>query len=101
MFVPYKVIIYSYIIVSKIVAVVNLVDGITSDEEVTTGLLLITQSSDSSVVSIRGRISNLKSGTHGFHVHTTGATTSDCSDAGGHFNPTSVSIRMKTSTSHP
>ena len=76
-------------------AVVNLVDGITSDEEVTTGLLLITQSSDSSVVSIRGRISNLKSGTHGFHVYTTGATTSDCSDAGGHFNPTSVSTEIK------
>ena len=82
-------------------AVVNLVDGITSDEEVTTGLLLITQSSDSSVVSIRGRISDLKSGTHGFHVHTTGSTGGFCSDAGGHFNPTSVSIRMKTSTSHP
>ena len=76
-------------------AVVNLVDGITSDEEVTTGLLLITQSSDSSVVSIRGRISNLKSGTHGFHVHTTGSTSSDCSGAGGHFDPTSVSTTLK------
>ena len=82
-------------------AVVNWFDGITSDEEVTTGLLLITQSSDSSVVSIRGRISNLKSGTHGFHVHTTGATTSDCSDAGGHFNPTSVSIKTKILSTHP
>ena len=78
--------------VSKIVAVVNLVEGSVADEQVTTGFLLMTQSSDSSEVWIRGRISNLKAGTHGFHVHTTGSTDGECDDAGSHFDPTSVSL---------
>ena len=78
--------------VSKIVAVVNLVEGSVRDEQVTTGFLLMTQSSDSSEVWIRGRISNLKAGTHGFHVHTTGSTDSECAGAGSHFNPTNVSL---------
>ena len=29
---------------------------------------------------------------HGFHVHEAGATGSNCKDAGGHYNPTDVSI---------
>ena len=60
----------------------------------TRGLLLLVQSSDSSEVTVRGRIDNLSVGSHGFHVHTTGATGNNCADAGGHFNPTSVSIML-------
>ena len=55
-------------------------------------MLLLVQSSDSSEVSIRGRVYNLAVGNHGFHVHETGATTNNCGDAGGHYNPTGVSL---------
>lgn len=57
----------------------------------TTGELILVQSGSSSHVTIWGRIYNLLAGTHGIHVHETGATGSNCADAGGHFNPTSVS----------
>ena len=82
----------SYIILfsftaSKTVGVVNLIEANGSG---TTGLLLLVQSSDSSQVSIRGRISQLSAGSHGFHVHETGATGNECVAAGGHFNPTNV-----------
>ena len=80
------------LLASKTVGVVNLVEGNASG---TTGLLLIVQSSDSSEVTIRGRISALSSGSHGFHVHETGSTGSNCADAGGHFNPTNVRITRK------
>ena len=68
---------------------VNLVEANRSG---TTGLLIITGSRTSSEVSVRGRISNLAAEKHGFHVHTTWATGNNCADAGGHFNPTNVSI---------
>ena len=79
---------FNVLIATKTVGVVNLIEANGSG---TTGLLLLVQSSDSSEVTIRGRISQLSAGTHGFHVHTTGATGSNCGDAGGHFNPTNVS----------
>ena len=60
----------------------------------TTGLLKLVQfpatSSTPSLVMIQGSIDNLQAGTHGFHVHTTGATGNECADAGSHFNPTNV-----------
>ena len=74
---------------SNIVGVVNLVEANASG---TTGLLILVQSGTSSEVSIRGRISALSAGTHGFHVHTTGSTANNCADAGGHFNPFNVSL---------
>ena len=74
---------------SNIVAVCNLVEANNSG---TTGLLLLVQRGTSSEVSIRGRISTLTAGSHGFHVHTVGATGNNCDDAGStHFNPTNVS----------
>ena len=54
---------------------------------------MVVQSSTSSEVTIQGSISNLSPGTHGFHVHETGATGNNCADAGGHFDPTNVSER--------
>ena len=59
----------------------------------TTGLLSIAQSGTSSEVKIRGYILNLSPGSHGFHIHESGATGNNCADAGGHFNPTRVSAR--------
>ena len=56
----------------------------------TTGSLILEQSSATGKTTIIGSISNLLAGEHGFHVHETGATTNDCADAGGHFNPTNV-----------
>ena len=72
---------------SKTVGVVNLIEANGSG---TTGLLLLHQSSDSPEVSIRGNISQLSAGSHGFHVHETGATGNECADAGGHYNPIGV-----------
>ena len=68
------------------------VDLIEANGSNTTGQLFIQQSTPESDVIIRGDIYNLESGEHGFHVHTDGATGNDCSDAGGHFNPTDVSM---------
>ncbi|MCO5555611.1 hypothetical protein L7F22_009156 [Adiantum nelumboides] len=41
--------------------------------------------SGSTVVS--GKLSGLKPGLHGFHVHALGDTTNGCMSTGGHFNP--------------
>eukprot|EP00092_Neocalanus_flemingeri_P033774 GFUD01036721.1.p1 GENE.GFUD01036721.1~~GFUD01036721.1.p1 ORF type:complete len:200 (+),score=40.96 GFUD01036721.1:32-631(+) len=38
-------------------------------------------------VRILGKISGLKPGPHGFHVHMNGDTGDNCKAAGGHFNP--------------
>ena len=80
--------VYSFL-ASNIVGSVNIVQATNSG---TKGLLLLVQSSDSTEVSIRGRIFDLSVGSHAFHVHTTGATSDNCKDAGSHFNPTSVSL---------
>lgn len=37
--------------------------------------------------SITGKLSGLKAGLHGFHVHALGDTTNGCMSTGGHFNP--------------
>ena len=78
----------SRITANDIVAVANLVEANGSG---TSGRLFLVQSGASSEVNIQGHVSNLKTGTHGFHVHTSGDTKNDCANAGGHFNPTSVS----------
>lgn len=36
---------------------------------------------------VSGKLSGLKPGLHGFHVHALGDTTNGCMSTGGHFNP--------------
>lgn len=38
-------------------------------------------------VVIRGQLTGLKPGKHGFHVHEFGDTSNSCKGAGGHYNP--------------
>ena len=56
------------------------------------GTLTLTQEKDSDNVHIEGNIFSLLAGGHGTHVHTNGATSNNCNDAGGHFNPTDVRV---------
>jgi len=58
-----------------------------ADENVSGHLSLTTLSHPKQAVLIQGRIYGLKPGLHGFHVHMNGELTSQCKDAGGHFNP--------------
>ena len=74
-------------VASNTIGVVKLVEANGSG---ITGILTLVQSGTSSEVTISGSISNLSAGTHGFHVHESGATGNNCTDAGGHFNPTNV-----------
>ena len=67
--------------------VVNLIEANGSNLR---GQLILEQSGISSEVTIRGYISNLSVGSHGFHVHESGDTGNNCADAGGHFNPYNV-----------
>lgn len=49
----------------------------------------ITFSSENGTVRVEGRLSGLKPGRHGIHIHENGdCSAPDASSAGGHFNPT-------------
>uniref|UniRef100_A0A7N0TDH3 superoxide dismutase n=1 Tax=Kalanchoe fedtschenkoi TaxID=63787 RepID=A0A7N0TDH3_KALFE len=39
------------------------------------------------VIHVKGRISGLKPGLHGFHIHALGDTTNGCISTGPHYNP--------------
>lgn len=69
---------------NEVIAVVNLVEA---NDSGITGKLFLTQPSPTENVTITGILTNVPAGFHGFHVHENGATTDNCADAGGHFNP--------------
>ena len=54
------------------------------------GMVTLTQMVPNGPVSLRGEIKGLAPGSHGFHVHSEGDTSSACSAAAGHFNPEMV-----------
>ncbi len=47
------------------------------------GIIELKQESEAEPVSVRGQISGLKPGKHGFHVHTLGNLEDGCDSAGG------------------
>ena len=64
-----------------------------------TGTVRFVQHEQGGPVSVFGTIYGLAPGLHGFHVHANGVLTSECVDAGGHFNPDGVSKQFdKVST---
>ncbi len=58
-----------------------------SDPSETVGRLVLSQASADAPVVVRGRITDLTPGRHGFHVHAVGDVGEGCRAAGGHFNP--------------
>merc|ERR1712079_748479 len=56
-----------------------------------TGEITFTQEEKDSPIRISGTVRNLPAGGHGFHVHEKKHTGTDCSTAGGHFNPENTS----------
>ncbi|KAL8167709.1 hypothetical protein V2J09_009208 [Rumex salicifolius] len=56
------------------------------------GTIYFSQEGDAAgATTISGRLTGLKPGLHGFHVHAFGDTTNGCISAGPHFNPRDVS----------
>lgn len=58
-----------------------------------TGNVTFIQYEDDGPVTVRGIISGLSKGMHGFHVHEKGDLTSGCKSTEGHFNPDKVTLR--------
>ena len=67
------------------------------------GTIFMTENNFLPGVEIFGQVNGLAVGPHGFHVHTNGAISNNCADAGGHFNPFAVNSGafVSTSTSLP
>lgn len=51
------------------------------------GSLHFIQHSFTGVTHVKGRITGLTPGLHGFHIHALGDTTNGCNSTGPHFNP--------------
>ncbi|PAV57129.1 hypothetical protein WR25_26152 isoform A [Diploscapter pachys] len=52
-----------------------------------TGAIWFTQKTESEPLTIKGEITGLAPGKHGFHIHQYGDSTNGCTSAGPHFNP--------------
>ncbi|XP_044982384.1 superoxide dismutase [Cu-Zn] 2-like isoform X1 [Hordeum vulgare subsp. vulgare] len=65
---------------------VALISGGGADSAVA-GALHFVQDPSSGYTEVRGRVSGLAPGLHGFHIHAFGDTTNGCNSTGPHFNP--------------
>ncbi|PON47544.1 Superoxide dismutase (Cu/Zn) / superoxide dismutase copper chaperone [Trema orientale] len=59
---------------------------ITGDSSTIRGSLQFVQDSNGPT-QVKGRITGLSPGLHGFHIHSLGDTTNGCNSTGPHFNP--------------
>jgi len=81
-------------------AVVKAVVVLRGDAGVT-GVITFEQPSSGGNTTLKGKISGLKAGPHGFHVHALGDLSDGCKSAGPHFNPSGVTHGgPKDSTRH-
>ncbi|KAM7269583.1 hypothetical protein ACFE04_025080 [Oxalis oulophora] len=60
---------------------------ITGNDNTVKGSLQFVQQLPNGYTQVKGRISGLKPGLHGFHIHALGDTTNGCNSTGPHFNP--------------
>uniref|UniRef100_A0A0K8TQF3 Superoxide dismutase [Cu-Zn] n=1 Tax=Tabanus bromius TaxID=304241 RepID=A0A0K8TQF3_TABBR len=51
------------------------------------GTVFFEQEDENAPVKLRGEVTGLAAGNHGFHVHEFGDNTNGCTSAGAHFNP--------------
>ena len=54
------------------------------------------QADADSPLSVKGEVSGLTPGSHGFHIHELANDGDDCDAAGGHFNPEGVKRNRET-----
>ena len=52
------------------------------------GVVTFEQAATGGNTTIRGKLTGLKAGLHGFHIHALGDLSDGCKSAGPHFNPT-------------
>ena len=64
--------------------------NMTAEGAVTGGTIFLRENLNGTV-EIYGEIDGLTDGDHGLHIHEFGGLGNDCADAGGHFDPDSVS----------
>jgi len=51
------------------------------------GIITFEQAASGGNTSIKGKVTGLKAGNHGFHIHALGDLSNGCVSAGPHFNP--------------
>jgi len=54
------------------------------------GVIAFEQSQSGGNTSVKGKITGLKAGLHGFHIHALGDLSNGCVSAGPHFNPSNA-----------